>query len=98
MQYHRLSVLLLLSHPADGKREFTVPFVDFEGVDVPYVVTVKMVAVNANSKQSPDGSAATPVTVGTVTKPTGVTATPTVGVGSATVTLAWQHSDSTVTG
>lgn len=78
---------------ADGKREFTVPLASFGGVAS--IVTIKMVAINANGKESVAGSTAA-VTVGPVAKPTNLVATPASNGGA--VTLSWQHSDASVTG
>ncbi|PRW20926.1 fibronectin type III domain-containing [Chlorella sorokiniana] len=80
---------------AGGQRTFFVPFADFDGTDIPYIVTLKLKAANANGKKGPEASAAA-VTVGTVIKPTGLTAV--FSSGAATLTLSWQHTDTTVTG
>ena len=69
-----------------------MPLADFEGNNVPWTVTIKMAAVNANGKLSTVASSAA-VTVGRVTAPTGVTAS----VGATTVTVAWTPEDTTYT-
>ena len=79
---------------ADGKYEFFVPLANFEGNDVPWTVTMKMVAVNANTKRSTVATSAA-VTVGRVTAPTGVTAA--VGSGATSVTVSWTPGDTTYT-
>ena len=86
-----------LPSPAGGQRTFFVPFADFEGNNIPYIVTLKMVAVNANNKRSQDGSASASVTVGSAIAPTAVTATSALSGSTATVALSWQRGDTTVT-
>lgn len=81
--------------PAGWERKFTVPFDSFGGDKVPYIVTVKMVAVNANNKRSADGVASSSTTVGPVTKPASVSALLAAATETITVTVAFTLGDTT---
>ena len=69
-------------------------FSDFDGTNVPYIVAIKMVAVNDNGKRSTDASAAS-VTVGPVTAPTGVSAAAAINGNTATVAVTFTPGDTT---
>ena len=71
-----------------------MPLAAFEGDNIPWIVTIKMVAVNSNGVRGPV-AAASPVTVGPVTAPVGVNAVASESGGSGSVMGRFTPGDTT---
>lgn len=71
-----------------------MPLAAFEGDNIPWIVTIKMEAVNSNGMRS-GVTAASPVTVGPVTAPVGVSAEASESGGSGSVMVRFTPGDTT---
>lgn len=93
-QVHLHTAAHLPFSPADSAREFTVPLAAFEGEDTPWIVTFKLVAINANGVRGPVATFG-PVTVGPATPPSSVVAAPADNGGANTVQVRYTPGDTT---